>query len=63
MEQIENRMVVNSEWDDNPDYIRCEKCSCKIHKGDYFYSFRGTDICEDCAPKYIEEHYMERYDG
>ena len=45
-EQIENRMVAESE----PMYrtvCRCDSCCSDIYKGDYFYDFDGDIICAD----------------
>ena len=57
-EQIENRIVVGSEW--QPMYkpvCRCGECGCDIYEGNYFYDFDGDIVCEDCEREYVIEHF------
>ena len=57
-EQIENRMVVDSQW--QPMYkpvCRCDECGGEIYEGNYFYDFDGDIVCEDCKWDYVNEHF------
>ena len=61
-EQIENRMVAESE----PMYrtvCRCDSCCSDIYEGDYFYDFDGDIICADCMEDYVNEHFRRCIDG
>ena len=57
-EQIENRMVVDSQW--QPMYkpfCRCDVCGNDIHYGNDYYDFDGDIVCEDCERDYVREHF------
>lgn len=51
--QVENRMLIDSEWNDQPEkYTTCDSCGEDINLGDYFYQIGNLNICEDCIDKY-----------
>lgn len=59
-ERIENRMVVNSQWDPVcKPVFRCEECGGAIYAEDDYYDFNGDIICEDCASRYMKEHFRQ----
>ena len=58
MEKIENRMVVDSEWESHYKAVAtCCECDGLIYEGDYFFSFDGDDVCVNCEPGYVKEHF------
>lgn len=57
-EQIENRMVADSQW--QPMYkpiCRCDVCDGDIYEGNDFYDFDGDIVCDDCKWDYVREHF------
>lgn len=57
---IENRMVVDSEWE--PVRVLRPTCSCiecesDIYPGDYYYVIDGDVLCESCIKEYINERF------
>ena len=63
-EQIENRMVVDEQW--QPMYrplCRCEECGGDIYEGDYYFDFDGDVICENCVRDYVKERFRRCADG
>ena len=57
-EQIENRMVVDSEW--KPLYrivARCMECEGDISAGEDFYQIDGDVVCENCIDGFLKENY------
>lgn len=64
MEAVENRMVVDSQW--QPLYkslCRCGECDGDIYEGDYYFDFRGDVVCENCVSDYIKERFRRCADG
>lgn len=63
-EQIENRMVVDSQWEDMEKEIpferevkcKCDLCGGNIYYGDKYYQFRFNNICNatDCKAELAE---------
>ena len=54
-EQIENRMVIDSEWPTSErKYVSCSRCGCPIYQedetdyGDDCYEIDGEYYCYDC---------------
>lgn len=54
-EQIENRMVVDSEWPARErKYVTCTRCGCHIYQedesdyADDCYEIDGEYYCDDC---------------
>lgn len=60
-EQIENRMVAESELMYRTVCI-CDSCCSDIYEGDYFYDFDGDIICADCMEEYVNEHFRRCID-
>ncbi len=57
-EMIENRMVVDSEWDSPcKPVLRCGECGTGIYAENDYYDFIGDIVCEDCARRYIQNHF------
>lgn len=57
-EQIENRMVVDSQW--QPLYkplCRCDECGGDIYEWDYYFDFYGDVVCENCESDYVKEQF------
>lgn len=55
LEQIENRMVVDSEWPTRErKHVICARCGCQIYQedesdyGDDCYEIDGEYYCDDC---------------
>ena len=53
--QIENRMVIETEWPTKErKYVTCARCGCKIYQedetdyGDDCYEIDGEYYCDDC---------------
>lgn len=60
-EQIENRMVVDSEWRPlHKPFCRCDMCEMDIYEGNDYYNFDGDIICDDCHEDYVKEHFRRR---
>ena len=59
-ERIENRMVVDSEWEHagKPVY-QCQICSSNIYSGDDFYNFNGDIVCDSCGWEYVRENFRQ----
>lgn len=55
--QIENRMVVDSEWPSPKVFCHCDFCGRDIYEGSYYFNFDGDIVCEDCEREYINEHF------
>lgn len=34
----------------------CERCSYELYEGDSYYDCDGTNLCEDCAQEWLEQH-------
>ena len=60
-EQIENRMVVDSEWDDKSNYIPSLRCDCgsDIPFGEKYWSINGRIYCSECVNEAIEDFLFE----
>ena len=58
-EQLENRMVVDSEWEPHNGICKeCERCESKVYSSDYIYELDGESLCEDCYDRKAEEIKM-----
>lgn len=51
--EIENRMVVDSQWPEDKPLLQCVCNGCNIYEGDDYYDVNGYIVCEDCKIKYI----------
>lgn len=51
--QIENRMVVDSEWPEPKPILQCNCNGCDICEGEDYYDVNGDIVCEDCLKKYM----------
>lgn len=65
-EQIENRMVVDSQWEDMEKDIPLweqvfKKCDCgrDIMMNEEYWNINGTIYCQDCIEEYIEDYLSE----
>ena len=58
MKQIENRMVVDSEWKPHikPIYHCCE-CERGIYPEDAYYDVFGDVVCENCSDSYFKKKF------
>ena len=57
-ERIENRMVVDSEWEYAGKPVhQCQICSSNIYSGDDFYNFNGDIVCYSCGWEYVRENF------
>lgn len=56
-EQIENRMVVDSEWPEPKPVLYCNDCGSGIIADDYYYDIDGDVICDSCIDDYIRLHF------
>lgn len=59
--RIENRMVVDSEWERN-DYAKChcDLCENSIYEDDLAYRIDNMIICDDCLKDYMKDNYRYR---
>ena len=67
-EQIENRMVVDSEWEQHERKSKticsCDECGEDIYPGEIYYKIDGDCICEDCIVRYMNKNYkVEAYEN
>lgn len=63
-EQIENRMVVDSQWQPlHRPLCRCDECGGDIYEGDYYFDFDGDAVCENCVSDYVKERFRRCADG
>ena len=59
-ERIENRMVVDSEWEHAGKPVnQCQICSSNIYSGDDFYNFNGDIVCDSCGWEYVRENFRQ----
>ena len=59
-EMIENRMVVDSEWEYSGKPVhQCQICSSNIYSGDDFYNFNGDIVCDSCGWEYVRENFRQ----
>ena len=58
MEQIENRIVVDAEWQpmDKP-VKKCDSCEGGLFEGDEYYDIDGFCICPECIGDYLKVNY------
>lgn len=57
-EQIENRMVVDSEWQPPTQTVKmCDSCESAVHEGDVYYDIGGDCICSECIKEYINMNF------
>ena len=57
-EQIENRMVVDSEHRSAFKVVaRCMECCGDIYAGEYFYQIDGDVVCENCIDRFLKDNY------
>lgn len=58
---IDNRIVIDSEWEDiekKPQPVRsCDECGEDILPGEVYYNIDGDCICEECLKGYMNRHY------
>lgn len=65
-EQIENRMVVDSQWEDIEKeipfwervYCRCD-CGREIYANEEYWNINGVIYCQDCIKEHIEDYLSE----
>ena len=53
---IENRMVVDSEWEWKEKrrvVHECENCECEICEGDEYFEINGECYCPDCIKEFM----------
>lgn len=63
-EQIENRMVVDSEWKKPYRVVaRCNECNGDIYQGEYFFDINGDTVCESCIRDYVKDNFRRCIDG
>ncbi|MED9905248.1 MAG: hypothetical protein UFG06_13845 [Lachnospiraceae bacterium] len=58
MEQIENRMVVDSEW--KSPYTVSHVCSCcegAIYEDECYYEIEDDIVCTNCIDDYVKENF------
>lgn len=55
MEQIDNRMVVDSEWPECHPVLICELKGCGICEDMDYYDINGDIVCEDCLKDYMKK--------
>lgn len=60
MIDIENRMVVDSEWREPKPKCHCDICDNPLYEDDRAYFFDGMIICDDCLVDYMKENYRQR---
>lgn len=60
-EQIENRMVVDSDYHIRKTVCLCDQCCGPIYEDDDFYDFDGDIVCEGCIDSYIADHRRCEY--
>ena len=58
-EQIENRMVVDSDYHIRKKVCLCDQCSDPIYEDDDFYDFDGEIVCQGCIDRYIDDYLRE----
>lgn len=65
-EQIENRMVVDSQWEDMEKEIPLweqvfKKCDCgrDIMMNEEYWNINGVTYCQDCIKEHIEDYLSE----
>lgn len=55
MRNIENRMVIDSEWESlYPQKLVCRCCDCEteLYEGDKAYQIAGEIYCEECIDNF-----------
>lgn len=63
-DMIENRMVVDSEWERQYKVVaRCYKCESEIYQGEYFFDIGGDIVCENCIRDYVKQNFRRCIDG
>lgn len=65
-DQIENRMVVDSQWEDMEKEIPLweqvfKKCDCgrDIMMNEEYWNINGVTYCQDCIKEHIEDYLSE----
>lgn len=58
---IENRMMVDSEWENNISPIPSVKCDCGniVEPGGIYYFVDGRIYCSECVNEAIEDFLFE----
>ena len=61
-EMVENRMVVDSEWERHYKvFAHCCVCGDEIlADGSTYYDFDGDIVCSCCKDEYVDFHFMKR---
>ena len=58
---IDNRMVIDSEWEDieknATPVFSCDECGEGVFPGEVYYKIDGDCICEECLKVYMNRHY------
>lgn len=60
-EQIENRMLIDSEWENNISSIPSVRCDCgrDIPIGEEHWYINGKIYCKECVSEAIEDFLFE----
>lgn len=59
-EQIENRMVAESQWEPVIKPVcQCEMCEGNIYSGNDFFNFNSIIVCEDCVRDYVRDTFKQ----
>ncbi|MGN0168477.1 MAG: hypothetical protein ACI4AB_10570 [Acetatifactor sp.] len=57
MEQVENRMVVDAEWQPMRKPVKkCDACKGELFVGDEYFDM-GECICPECIEDYLKTNY------
>ena len=58
MEQIENRIVVDAEWQPMDKSVKkCDYCEGGLFEGDEYFDIDGYCICQNCIDDYLKTNY------
>lgn len=58
MEQIENRIVVDAEWQPMDKSVKkCDYCEGGLFEGDEYFDIDGYCICPNCIDDYLKTNY------
>lgn len=59
--QIENRMLIGSEWENSISPIPSVRCDCgnEIKAGETYWKIDGSIYCKECIQEHIEDYLFE----
>ena len=57
--ELENRMVVDSQWHHEKPVCQCEECELGIYEDEEYFDFNGDIVCEDCVMDYVRMNYKK----